>query len=287
MSVLHEDENLKKVFPSIDVVTRQTANIKRRVMRNRYSSGRGEEVNNNLPQPGNYRLHDQSRCVCCARMEDGLTKVTISKTGRQYEIKCHYTCLDTHVVYLTTCLICQSQYVGQTIKEMRRRHYGHRDEIKRRSDGLGEHFHNHALEMGLDLKIGTEMDRLMQYFHLAVVGSVQPGKPWTQARLDNLESDLQHRFQCLQKHGGIGIRDETRRRRNGQWALAIFFYQLNQSLFMQNLFKYYVLSFILVLLWLYLPRYESFVWRRNCKPVSKANKYIFKTVLCSWFHSLT
>ena len=70
--------------------------------------------------------------------------------------------------------------------------------------------------MGLDLKIGNQMDRLMQHFHLAVVGSVQPGKPWTQARLDNLESDLQHRFQCLQKHGGIGIRDETRRRRNGQ-----------------------------------------------------------------------
>ena len=57
---------------------------------------------------------------------------------------------------------------------------------------------------------------LLLYFHLAVVGSVQPGQPWTKTRLDSLESDLQHRFQCLQKHGGIGIRDETRRRKNGQ-----------------------------------------------------------------------
>ena len=60
------------------------------------------------------------------------------------------------------------------------------------------------------------MDQIMKNFHLAVVGSVQPGKPWSQSRLDKMEADLKHRFQCLEKHGGIGIRDETRRRRNGQ-----------------------------------------------------------------------
>ena len=49
-----------------------------------------------------------------------------------------------------------------------------------------------------------------------IVGSVQSGKPWTQDRLDGLEADLQHRFQCLLKHGGMGKRDETKRRRNGQ-----------------------------------------------------------------------
>ena len=155
-------------------------------MRNQYRSGNGDEpdTDQNLPPPGNYRRHDQNRCYCCARMEDGLKKIKISKTGREYVIKRHYTCLDTHVVYLATCLICQSQYVGQTIKEMRRRHYGHRDEIKRRSDGLGEHFNNHAVEMGLDFKVSGQMDQLMQYYHLAVVGSVQPGQPWTQTRLD-------------------------------------------------------------------------------------------------------
>ena len=98
--------------------------------------------------------------------------------------------------------------------EMRKRHYGHRDEIKRQSDGIGEHFHHHAKEMGPDLKESVDMDRLMKEFKLAVVGSLQPGMPWTQSRLDNLESDLQHRFQCLLKL--IGKRDETRRRRNGQ-----------------------------------------------------------------------
>ena len=71
-------------------------------------------------------------------------------------------------------------------------------------------------EMGLDLKKGEDMNRLMKEFQLAIVGSVQPGMPWTQSRLDNLEADLQHRFQCLLKHGGIGKRDETKRGRNGQ-----------------------------------------------------------------------
>ena len=140
----------------------------------------------------------------------------ISKTGREYEVKRHYTCQDTHLVYLATCLICSSQYVGQTTKEMRQRHSGHRSEIKRRADGLGAHFYDHAIEMGLDLSKSSKMSILMENFQLSIVGSVQPGQPWTQSRLDKLEADLQHRFQCLQKHGGMGLQDETRRRKHGQ-----------------------------------------------------------------------
>ena len=214
IKILHEDENLKKVFPTISVVTRQNANIKRRIMRNKYT--RKEEQNTSIPPPGNFRRHDLGKCVCCDRMTDNQTKVTITKTGREYEIRRHYTCLDNHVVYLVTCLICQCQYVGQTSREMRKRHYGHRSEVKTNTEGLGEHFHAHATQLGLDLKVSREMDQLMQSFSLVVVGSVQPGKPWSQSRLDKLEADLQHRFQCLEKHGGIGSRDETRRRRNGQ-----------------------------------------------------------------------
>ena len=70
--------------------------------------------------------------------------------------------------------------------------------------------------MSLDLSRGSQMDILMENFQLAIVGSVQAGQPWTQSRLDRLEADLQHRFQCLQKHGGMGLQDETRRRKHGQ-----------------------------------------------------------------------
>ena len=90
ISILHEDQNLKKLFPQISVVTRQTQNIKRRIMRNKYTR---KEINPNivLPPPGNYRHHDPARCVCCARMEDDQKKVKITKTGREYMVKRHYT----------------------------------------------------------------------------------------------------------------------------------------------------------------------------------------------------
>jgi hypothetical protein len=106
--------------------------------------------------------------------------------------------------------------VGQTTKEMRQRHYGDGLKIKRKADGLGDHFFDHATEMGLDLSKSCKMDILMENFQLAIMGSVQPGQPWTQSRLDKLEADLQHRFQCLQKNGDIGLQDETRRRKHGQ-----------------------------------------------------------------------
>ena len=150
-------------------------------MRNKYVSSRGGgDGDATLPPPGNYRRHDPSRCVCCARMTDRLTRAKITKTGREYQIRRHYTCVDTHLVYLATCLICQSQYVGQTSNEMRKRHYGHRSEIKRRSDGLGAHFHDHAVAMGLDLRKSREMDNMMDNFQLSMVGSVQQGQSWTQ-----------------------------------------------------------------------------------------------------------
>ena len=91
-----------------------------------------------------------------------------------------------------------------------RRQYSHRDEVKRGSDGIGEHFNQHSVEMGLDLKKGDDMGRIMREFRLVIVG-----QPRTQSRLDNLEADLQHGFQCLLKHGGMGKRDETKRKRNG------------------------------------------------------------------------
>ena len=66
------------------------------------------------------------------------------------------------------------------------------------------HFLAHAVELGLDLKSSKDMETLMQNFHLVVVGSVQLGKPWTQAMLDSLESDLQHNSSaCNNMEGGI------------------------------------------------------------------------------------
>ena len=156
------------------------------------------------PPAGNWVLHS-SRCMCCLRMVDGKTSYTSTKTGRRYKIQRHYTCMTTYCVYLVTCGLCSAQYTGQTTKSMRDRHYGHRSEVKRKEEGHGEHFHQHAMELGIS------MEAAMEYFHLTIIGSVEPGQPWSKSRLDKLESDMMERLMTMQSHGGLNLRVERRR----------------------------------------------------------------------------
>ena len=93
---------------------------------------------------------------------------------------------------------------------MQKLHYGHRSEVKTAADGLGEHFHNHAVELGLDLD--TQMDQIMENCSITIVASVEPDQPWSRTRLDALEADLEDRVMTLEKHGGMNRREERRRR---------------------------------------------------------------------------
>ena len=52
----------------------------------------------------------------------------------------------------------------------------------------------------------------MKHFALTVIASVEPGKPWTQARLDELEENLQKNLMTMDYNGGMNIRDENKRR---------------------------------------------------------------------------
>ena len=94
---------------------------------------------------------------------------------------------------------------------MQKRHYGHRAEVKTAADGLGEHFHQHAAELGLDVK--TEIDTIMEYCSIVIVASVEPDQPWSQARLNALEADLEDRVMTLNKHGGMNRREDRKRER--------------------------------------------------------------------------
>ena len=191
-----------------DVVFRQDKNIKSRIMRNRYNSKRNTENSNNFQPAGNFQLHS-TRCKVCERMKDGRKKWKSNKTKREYTISRHYTCQTTFCVYLATCELCQAQYVGQTIRTMQKRHYGHRSEVKTAADGFGEHFYTHAAQMGLNLN--AQMDQIMKHCDITIIASVEPDKPWSQMRLDTLEADLQDRVMTLEKHGGMNRREERRR----------------------------------------------------------------------------
>ena len=84
---------------------------------------------------------------------------------------------------------------------MRLRQLGHRSEIRSGADGLGKHFlDNHG--QGLDLKQEDIFeDRIMQYFTLTIIASVERGKPWSKKKLDQLEGLFQKNLMTMEYNG--------------------------------------------------------------------------------------
>ena len=207
----------------MSTVTRQAKNISKIVVRARHwrrsddglqQRGQNGTDGNGSGPPGNFTYHSKN-CKACQHMSDNLTKYKSSKTGRQDHITRHYTCQSRYITYLITCRLCrtQSQYVGQSVQTMAQRHYGHRSEIKRGEAGLGRHFHDHAVDLGIDLNHANGVDRITEMLDLVIIGSVEEGKRDSLVRLDRLEEDFQHRLMTMDWQGGINIRDETKRRR--------------------------------------------------------------------------
>ena len=163
--------------------------------------------------PGNFRFHNKN-CVTCKRMTDGQSSYTSSKTSRQYTITRHYTCQSRWLVYLVTCTLCpdRKQYIGQTIRSLAERHRNHRTEIRTAADGLGEHFHGHLVDMGFDPRADVKnIEKVVPFLDLAIIASVNPNTPGAQERLNKLEADFQHRLMTMNVHGGMNLRDESRR----------------------------------------------------------------------------
>jgi hypothetical protein len=106
----------------------------------------------------------------------------------------------TFFAYVVICGLCAAQYTGQTTKTMRARHFGHHSEVKRKEDGVGAHFHQHAEDLGINLN--TDMEDIMKHFNLTVIASVEPDIPWSGARLDNLESEIIDRMMTMENYGG-------------------------------------------------------------------------------------
>ena len=45
-----------------------------------------------------------------------------------------------YIIYPGTCQKCQGQYVGKSTQQFRKRHLGHKQEIKNETGGLGQHY---------------------------------------------------------------------------------------------------------------------------------------------------
>ena len=145
------------------------------------------------------------------------TELLITRTKREYKIKRNYTCQSPFCVYVLTCKMCMAQYTGQTTQTVQKCHYGHWSEIKRCEEGMEAHFHSHALDNDMGINLNSQIDDIMKFCQLTIVGNVKPVKPGSRARLDKFEANIQNRLMTMEQQGGINLREEIKRgRRTGQ-----------------------------------------------------------------------
>jgi hypothetical protein len=56
-------------------------------------------------------------------------------------------------------------------------------------------------------------ENVMKHFKFTIIASVEPGKPWSQDRLDELEGRFKKNLMTMDYNRGINIRDEVKRRK--------------------------------------------------------------------------
>ena len=71
--------------------------------------------------------------------------------------------------------------------------------------GLGEQFNKHMVDNNWDI------DQVMEYFDLTIIASVEEGREGAKQRLNDLEANFQNRLMTMYYHGGLNVRDDTKR----------------------------------------------------------------------------
>ena len=95
------------------------------------------KVDKEVEIKGCFKTHLKN-CVTCQVLKE--TDHFYSNRGQRYNIKSNFTCTTKGVIYLINCLDCKMKYVGETGGELRTRHRGHRQEIRKENTPLGRHF---------------------------------------------------------------------------------------------------------------------------------------------------
>ena len=77
--------------------------------------------------------------MACPILKEGRT-FTSTNTHKKYTIRQKVNCDSDYIIYLGTCKRCKGQYVGKSKNSFKKRHSGHKQEIKNRNGGLGQHY---------------------------------------------------------------------------------------------------------------------------------------------------
>ena len=127
---LHKNAKAKALGDKIQIGFRQPKNLKKIVTQKK----RNVEIE---PQPGCYKC-GKCKVSCPILKEGGSFKST--NTRRTYKVKQKLNCNSSFVIYLGTCKRCRGQYVGKTTQMFKNRHSGHKQEVKKKTGGLGGHY---------------------------------------------------------------------------------------------------------------------------------------------------
>ena len=118
----------------IQICTRQPKNLQRLVGGFRGEPRVGQKM---PPDAGCYKCN---RCkVSCPIINESKVFQSTS-TGKTYRIRQKLDCTSAWVIYLSTCKKCKGQYVGKSKNPFKKRHSGHKQEIKNEIGGLGHHY---------------------------------------------------------------------------------------------------------------------------------------------------
>ena len=129
-SCLVKNEKAKSLGENIQICFSQPRNLKRLVTQIRPQKTCEEN-------PGCSKCK-KCRVSCPIIKEGGTFKST--NTGRTYKIKQKVNCDSSFVIYLATCGKCRGQYVGKSQTPFKKRHSNHKQEIKKKIGGLGQHY---------------------------------------------------------------------------------------------------------------------------------------------------
>ena len=122
--------------------------------------------------------------VSCPIIKEGGT-FTSTNTKKTYRIRQKVNCTSSFVIYLGTCLNCGGQYVGKSQTPLKVRHSNHKQEIRKKIGGLGQHYGGNGCGY--------------QSIQLQIIDQVEMGD--TKA-LEDQEIYWQNQLRCYIQNGG-------------------------------------------------------------------------------------
>ena len=179
---LKRNEKAKEIGKTIQVTTKQPKNLQRIVSGLREGGGGASPPSG---PPGCHRC--AKKCHACQVLKEG-SHFQSTNTKKTYPIKKYLDCDCSFIIYLGTCQKCKGQYIGKSTRQFKRRHSGHKQEIKNRIGGLGHHY-------------GSEGGCGYQNISLQIIDQVEQGD---HQALSDRELYWQHQLRCYVENGANG-----------------------------------------------------------------------------------